>query len=165
MKHRKAIISDCDAIMALIEQAKIYLKQQGINQWQNEYPNISSIQKDILSGDGYVLTNNTTIVGYACISFNAEISYEHIQGSWQSMESYAVIHRMVIDNKYKGKGLANLIFQYAETLCLQKNIHSIKIDTDDDNSVMKHLLAKNGYVYCGIVQFDNSNKIAFEKLF
>ena len=29
---------------------------------------------------------------------------------------------------------------------------------------MRHLLEKNGYGYCGVVTFDNSDKIAYEKL-
>lgn len=38
------------------------------------------------------------------------------------------------------------------------------MDTDNDNQIMKHLLEKNGFQFCGTICFDNSEKIAFEKL-
>ena len=33
-----------------------------------------------------------------------------------------------------------------------------------ETEAMQELLEKNGYEYCGVVTFDNSDKIAFEKL-
>lgn len=40
----------------------------------------------------------------------------------------------------------------------------MKVDTDADNKMMQQALKKFGFTYCGTVCFDNSEKIAFEKL-
>lgn len=45
-----------------------------------------------------------------------------------------------------------------------KGISNFRVDTDADNQIMQHVLKKNGFVYCGVIWFDNSEKIAFEKL-
>ena len=39
MEFRKSIKSDVSRIMEIIRQAQEYFKLQGINQWQNNYPN------------------------------------------------------------------------------------------------------------------------------
>ena len=124
-----------------------------------------SVVSDLTAGEGYVITGNGRIIAYACISFQEEECYRHLRGSWKSSLPYAVIHRMAIDNECRGRGIASLMLACAQDLCLAGNIHSIKIDTDQNNSIMKRLLEKNGYEYCGLVTFDNSDKVAYEKVF
>ncbi len=164
MNFRLSTLEDTDRIVELIDQAKAFLKASGVDQWQDGYPDKNAIIGDINKGDGYLLIDNDHIVGYTCISFDGEECYKDIKGEWKSEQPYAVIHRTVIDNECKGKGLASLMFKFAEKLALSKNVFSIKVDTDEDNSIMKHILQKNGYEYCGVVWFQNSNKIAFEKI-
>lgn len=61
-------------------------------------------------------------------------------------------------------GLASQVFEETERLARSREIHSFKVDTDNDNQIMKHLLERNGFQFCGTICFDNSEKIAFEKL-
>lgn len=164
MEKRAATIEDLETIMYLIEQAKDYLKSKGIDQWQDGYPDVDIIREDIQDGNGYVLIHCNEVIGYICISFDGEERYDTIDGQWKSIQPYAVVHRMAIDNNHKGRGLTSFILKYVEELCHERGVKSIKIDTDDDNTTMKHILAKNKYEYCGIISFDNSDKIAFEKL-
>lgn len=77
---------------------------------------------------------------------------------------YGVVHRMAIDDVCKGKGAAPAFFRFAEELCKERDISSIRVDTDGDNRMMQRVLEKQGFTYCGTVCFDNSGKIAFEKL-
>lgn len=52
-----------------------------------------------------------------------------------------------------------------EHMCLEKGIHSIKVDTHEDNRSMQRFLQKNGFVYCGVIYLqDGSKRLAFEKL-
>lgn len=75
-----------------------------------------------------------------------------------------VVHRLALDASVRGRGLASQVFEETERLARSKEIHSFKVDTDNDNQIMKHLLEKNGFQFCGTICFDNSEKIAFEKL-
>lgn len=164
MDFKQAIPEDVEQIMGIIDQAKAYLKNNGVDQWQKGYPNEHSILDDIESNVGYVLVDKEVIAAYVCITFEPEEFYEHLQGQWKSNQPYAAIHRAAISDHYRGQGIATKIFQFAEELCYSRDIHSIKVDTDNDNVVMKHILQKNGFEYCGTVCFDNSDKIAFEKV-
>jgi len=157
---------DIPKIMTIIKQAQESFKQAGINQWQNNYPNETSIQKDIELGESYVVLDNELIIGTFALSYRNESTYDIIyDGSWLSNEHYAVIHRIAIESSYKGKGVSTLVFKEVEKWCLDKNIHSIKIDTHNDNQAMRKLLEKNGYSYCGIIYLVDGNKrLAYEKL-
>lgn len=166
MEFRKSKKSDLEQIMTIIKQAQAYFKSQGIDQWQNGYPNNETIKNDIENDISYVLTNNEKVVATAAISFDKEETYDSIyDGEWLSKESYVVIHRIAVDNNLKGSGLASEIIKQVEELCIINNVHSIKIDTHEHNISMQNLLKKNDFIYCGKITLkDGAMRIAFEKI-
>ena len=166
MKFRETVESDVNNVMAIIKQAQDYLKEQGIDQWQDNYPNAEIIRNDIINKEAYVLLDDDTLVGTVAVSFKGEKTYKSIHdGSWLSNEDYAVIHRIAVDSKRKGLGLSSIILKNIEELCLSKDVHSIKVDTHRENQSMQKWLYKNGFQYCGIIYLeDNSERVAFEKI-
>ncbi len=167
MEFRKATETDIEGIMKIIKQAQDYFKENGVNQWQNNYPNIETITDDIKNNYGYVLTENNHIIGTAAVSFDGEKTYQIIHdGQWLSDGEYAVIHRMAVDSAYKGRGLSSIIINNIEKMCMDRGIHSIKIDTHKENISMQNAIKKNNFKYCGIIYVqDNAERIAFEKIF
>lgn len=165
MEFRKSVEADINGIMNIIKQAQEYFKEQGINQWQNNYPNPKTINDDIANKNSYVLLKEMKIVATAAISFDGEKTYDTIyEGEWISNNKYAVIHRIAVDNTYKGFGLSSEIMKNVEKLCLNNGVHSIKVDTHEENAPMQKLLEKNQFKYCGIIYLeDGSKRIAFEK--
>ena len=164
MKLKKAAVRNIPRIMELIGQAKEFLRQSGVDQWQNGYPDLACIESDVARGTGLLCEQQGTVVGYFCLDFEGEEAYATLQGEWLSDQPYAVLHRLAIDNSYKGQGLATLAFTLAEERCRAAGIYSLRVDTDSGNRIMQHILQKSGYQYCGTICFDNSEKIAFEKL-
>lgn len=65
MKLVKAERTDAIRIMEIINEAKAFLRSQGVNQWQTGYPAMADINKDLSDGIGYVLKDQGRIVGYA----------------------------------------------------------------------------------------------------
>ena len=164
---RKSLKEDVKDIMKIINRAKEFLKENGVDQWQDGYPNNETIESDILNNDSYVVLKDNNIVATLAISFDGEKTYDVIyDGKWLSNGKYAVIHRIAIDNEYKGTGVSSYILQKVYEICLDNNIHSIKIDTHEKNIPMQKLLKKNYFKYCGVIYLeDNSKRIAFEKVF
>lgn len=152
-------------IMEIINQAKAYFKESGIDQWQRGYPDEECIQEDISTKKGYLMQEGQETVGYLCVDFDGEESYKNLKGQWKSIKAYVAVHRVVIDNGQKGKGLAMQAIAEVEEICKAKGVHSIKIDTDTDNAVMRHFLDKSGFEYCGTIWFDYGDKVAYEKVF
>jgi len=166
MNFRKARKAEASHIMNIIKQAQTYFKEHGINQWRDGYPNVEIIQQDIDNKNSYVLIKDNKIVATAAVSFDGEKTYNHIyEGEWLSDNKYAVIHRVAVDNRYKGLGLSSQIIKNVEDLCLDKGIPSIKIDTQEENISMQRLLEKNEFIYCGVIYLeDGSKRLAFEKI-
>lgn len=165
MEFRKTLESDIGDIMNIIKQAQDYFKDHGIDQWQNNYPNFETIKNDINNKNSYVLLNDNKIAATAVISFDGEKTYDTIEGRWLSNNKYAVVHRIAVDNNFKGQGLSSTILEHAEKMCLERSVHSIKIDTHKENIPMQKLLKKNNFKYCGIIYLeDKSERIAFEKI-
>lgn len=166
MPIRHSNENDISMIMHIINQAQESFKQAGINQWQNNYPNETSILRDIELGESYVVLENELIIATFALSYRNESTYDTIfDGVWLSHQAYAVIHRIAVENTFKGKGVSTFIFNEVEKWCIDKNIHSIKIDTHMDNTSMRKLLIKNGFSYCGIIYLIDGNKrLAYEKV-
>jgi ribosomal protein S18 acetylase RimI-like enzyme len=166
LNFRKAVEPDISSIMNIIKQAQDYFKKQGIDQWQNNYPNLETILNDIKNKNGYVLLDDDTIIGTVSVSFDGEKTYRHIyNGKWITNGNYAVVHRLAVDQEFKRRGLATIIMKKTEEICLNRDIHSIRIDTHEENLAMQKLLNKNKFEYCGIIYLEGGSKrIAFEKI-
>jgi RimJ/RimL family protein N-acetyltransferase len=120
-----------------------------------------------VNGHSYVLLKDDNIVATVAVSFDGESTYNNIyDGKWLTNDKYAVIHRIAVDNTYKGLGLSSEIIKRIEELCVINNVHSIKVDTHRENLSMQRLLKKNNFEYCGIIYLlDGNERIAFEKIF
>ena len=148
-----------------IEEAKLYLKECGVNQWQNGYPNLSTIEKDVELSRGYFIEKDEEEIGYVCIDFLGEPGYENIIGKWKSNGNYSVIHRMTIKSKFRDNGIAYKVFSMLETLTLEKGVGTIKVDTDISNKKMQHIISKYGFEYCGtVISEDGGERLAYEKI-
>lgn len=163
MQYRQGTTDDINKILEIIKDAKEYLKEQGLTQWQGKYPDKSDIFNDIKNNIGYVLIKDNDIVGYFVLTFEKELAYEKIKGKWLNNLPYSSIHRTAIKKECRNQGLSKYIFNFSEELSLKNGYHEIKIDTSTDNLPMKHLIEKNGYHYCGTVIIDGDDKVAFQK--
>ncbi len=167
MVFRKASCRDIDDILNIIDEAKLSIRELGIDQWQNGYPNRQILEDDISNGNSYVFLKDNAIIGTVAIIFGNEKAYETIyDGQWLGNGDYATIHRIAIHSDHKGYGFASVIYDKAKRICLNSGIHSIRVDTHEGNLPMQRSLAKNGFNYCGIVFLEDSSKrLAYEILF
>jgi RimJ/RimL family protein N-acetyltransferase len=161
---RKAELSEKEPIWEILQQAIQRRKEDGSAQWQDGYPNPEVVQKDIEKGEGFVLLDGETIIGYSAVLINDEPAYEKIEGNWLTNGDFVVIHRVAISEKYLGKGFAKMIIKYVEDYALSNNIFSVKADTNFDNIAMMRIFENLGYTYCGEVFFRGSPRKAYEKV-
>jgi GNAT superfamily N-acetyltransferase len=164
MNLRKASITELPIIWKILQQAIEQRRRDGSEQWQNGYPNPQVVTHDIENGYGYVLVDNDTIMAYAAIIFDIEPAYEDIKGKWLSSGDYVVVHRVATADNVKGKGVATSLFKLIESLSLEHNVYSIKVDTNFDNIPMLKILDKLNYTYCGEVMLSGAPRRAYEKI-
>ncbi|WP_426063910.1 GNAT family N-acetyltransferase [Flavobacterium sp. DSP2-3-1] len=161
---RKAELSEITLIWEILQQAIQRRKEDGSTQWQDGYPNPNVVQKDIEKGEGFVLVEGETIIGYSAVLINDEPAYEKIEGNWLTNGDFIVVHRVAISEKYLGKGFAKMILKSIEDFAVSNKIYSIKADTNFDNIAMMKIFEGSGYTYCGEVYFRGSSRKAYEKV-
>lgn len=166
MLFRKAEYRDFNEIMAIIKEAQVHLRESGIDQWQNNYPNEEIVQEDIARGNNYILVEDGKVIGTVVLSFAEEENYKKIyDGQWLCGLAYAVIHRIAVARDFMGKGYGSILLKEAEKLCIERGFKSLRADTYEDNKVMQRLLENHGFQYCGIIYLeDGAKRIAYEKL-
>ena len=168
---RRSTNEDVPGIMGIVRQAQRYLRESGIDQWQDGYPNEAVLYSDVESGRGWVFECGGELAGYVCISMDVEASYAQIEGRWLTEgDNYAVVHRSMVGDKYRGSRLATEMFSLAFDLAAGLGKASVRVDTHRDNKAMNRLAQKLGFTYCGEVDVSlmdpcrDPKRNAYEKL-
>lgn len=156
---RKTKISDLAACEEIYREARKYMKENGNpDQWRMGYPGTVEILSDIAMGRGYVCEDEGEVVAVFYFAEGPDPTYSIIyDGEWKSDKPYSVIHRVAV--KHHGRGIIDFIFSE----CFEASGH-LRIDTHKDNIPMQRVLARNGFLHCGIIYLENGDeRIAFEK--
>ena len=169
ISHRLAQSNDHAAIMTLIAHARAAIAALGIDQWQDGYPEPEVIAADIEKGIGILFEVDGRIAGYMVALNDPEPIYDQLKREWlQNDAPYLTVHRMAIDDGFRGTGLSMAMFAHAEALARSLNLKSVRADTHTGNRAMRGLLKKCGYTYCGDVIYDVSAgdpvRVAYEKI-
>ena len=164
IKFRKATLQDAVKIWEIIKQAIERRRLDGSQQWQNGYPNRDTVSGDISKEIGYVMTVEDEIAVYGALILNDEPAYDTIEGKWLTEGDFLVVHRIAVDEEFHGKGMVKKYFEAIEDFAKNKNIFSVKVDTNFDNGPMLHILEKLGYTYCGEVYLMGGVRKAYEKV-
>ena len=168
MIFRRAVPDDLASMLETVSRAQLYLKEHGIDQWQNGYPDSRQLVGDISGGISYLLCSGDELCCMAAVTLGLEDpTYTVIDsGSWLSGEGipYGVIHRFAVSDVFRGKGIAGMMILHIERLCLENGISFLRADTHSDNLSMRHVLEKAGFSYRGIIYLaDGAPRSAYEK--
>lgn len=155
IKIRKSTKADLPTLHKMMKDAINQLKNEGIDQWQNGYPDLDQIINDQIRQSNYVLETNKELLAATTIQFAEDLSYKDIDGSWINDDPYMTLHRVFVNDEFKGKGVASKLFSECEGICRKKGYCSIRIDTHPKNYRMKRALTKSGFKYCGRIKLSS----------
>ncbi len=168
MNLKQTTLKDIPVIMSIISDAQSYLKDLGIDQWQDGYPNEEQILIDIKNEDSYVIDNEeNAVMGTVVFTTKIEPTYQNIEGDWitKGDSKYGVIHRLAVSDEFRGYGVAKYVFQFCEDELVKSKVQSMRIDTHRRNSGMQKLITSLGYEYCGVIILSSgAERLAFEKV-
>ena len=161
----KATLRQLNRIMQMIDEAKVIMRESGINQWQDGYPNANTIETDITNGSSYVVRDGGEVVGYGVLLFGIDPIYNTFVGKFAGADKpYAAIHRVVTCQKSKRKGIATFIMENFQRMVLQRGINWLRIDTHRDNIPMKGLISKFGFTQVGTITIETgAQRNTYEK--
>ena len=161
MTVRKATYDDLPRIMEICEEARDIMRRDGnMSQWTGGYPSEEVILKDIAGSVGYIIEADGTTEGYFAFIPGIERTYLEIEGGKWLDDSlpYCTIHRLA--STARSRGIAQACFEWCREHC-----SNLRIDTHEDNRIMRHCVEKFGFKYCGIIHLLNGDpRLAFQKI-
>lgn len=159
---RQAKLDDLPRIIDIIDSAKKTLKDRGVDQWQQGYPNKEILEQDIQEGISFVLMLNGRVVGVAALQQGYDKNYQDMDsGSWSddSDVTYSIIHRIAIEADHQGEHLSAALIQKLMTMSYYLGYRDVRIDTHPENLVMQHIITSNGFEEKGTITMDEDDGI------
>lgn len=158
---------DLEKVMQMVADAQRRFRCDGVDQWQDGYPTLAAFEADIAAQNSYVGVLEGEVVLCGCLSFDGEPTYEKIyEGAWLNEAPYGVVHRLVVADTLRGRGLAGDFFRFAFDQCRKRDIGNMRVDTHRNNLPMQRLLHRIGFQPCGrIVLESGANREAYQLIF
>ncbi|MGL5685578.1 MAG: GNAT family N-acetyltransferase [Vagococcus fluvialis] len=148
---RKAKEQDLADILTIIENGRETLNKAGIPQWRNnDGPNKERLINDLELEEGYVLIEESKIIGYGTITKEEQTGYGKItNGSWLPSDKYVSLHRIAIHSDIKERGKGQFFLGCLISLSVNLGYKDIRIDTHPVNTRMQKVIEKAGFKYQG----------------
>ncbi len=180
---RKATEQDIDLILKMFDHSRTVMRQDGNHaQWVG-YPTRADVAEDVRRGVAYLVVSGqwpvvsgqwpvvsgqwpvvsgqlplATAIGTFALVPGEEPTYGYIDhGRWiDERTPYCTLHRVAA--MPGTSGVAEAVFRYIKDTCTH-----LRVDTHALNRPMRHILEKEGFVYCGIIYMpDGGPRDAYE---
>lgn len=142
---RTAVRDDLPALSDLYAAARRFMVAHGNpDQWGSTHPPMELIASNIEAGSLRVCCRQGGSIAGAFSLFEHEDTYDVMQeGHWLNDEPYLVMHSVAA---YPGCGAGSFMIRW-----VQGRTRNIRIDTKKENLLMRSLLQRLGFVYCGVI--------------
>jgi GNAT superfamily N-acetyltransferase len=147
MTIRLANLTDIPGIMQVINAVVPGMLSAGNFQWDDTYPNPRVFETDIALNQLWVAVIDDEIAGVTAITTDQSPEYADV--GWDINETAIVTHRLAVQPKFNGRGIAAALLLQAEHEAVKRNIGVLRIDTNTENQATQALFPKLGYVYAG----------------
>ncbi|MGL5276971.1 L-amino acid N-acyltransferase YncA [Myroides marinus] len=154
-------ITDLSQTLKVLEEVKQHMLSQGIDQWDESYPNKDIISNDIQKKQAYIYTENEQVLAYMVLNEEYDIEYDDL--NWNTPTPFVVIHRLFVKPTAQGKGISSQMIQYAEEYAKTNMYASIRFDAYSLNNTANAVYLKKGYTLVGTVQFRKGVFNCYEK--
>jgi len=162
---RKANKTDLDNIMKMYKSCVKGMLENGIDQWDDAYPNTEIISKDLNGGTYYVAEIDGVIIGGVNIDKNQDDTYLALDWEDKS-DSFLVVHRLGVKEEFWNKKIGKELMLFTENLVIEKGIKSIRLDTYSGNPKAMEFYLRLGYSELGTIDLkaDKDKYYCFEKI-
>lgn len=156
----KASINNLEKLYAITKNCAKHMIDQGIFQWNNDYPSREILQLDIELQQIWKLTVENTIIGIVVLSEIEDEEYKTVK--WLTNNNQNLyIHRLAIDPIFQGKGYAQKLMIFAENYAREHQYNSIRLDTFSQNKRNQEFYKKRNYVKLESIYFHEQSEFPF----
>lgn len=139
------------AVRAVISACVQHMYDSGVDQWDDIYPDLHAVEKDVADGTLYVALEQARCIGAVCLSEEQDEVYGTVD--WSGSEPALVVHRLCVSPSEQGRGVASLLMDFAEAEGARRGYASIRLDAYTGNPRAVGLYARRGYATAGQVYF------------
>ena len=151
MEVLKSKLEDISNLMDLFNSCVVDMREKGIYQWNNLYPNLEIVRSDICKEEAYSIGSKDCKV--ATITLNEEQSPEYKAIPWIGLEPVLVIHRLAVHPNFQNQGFGKIIMEFAQAYAKSNGYSCIRMDAFTKNPLALSLYNKLGYEKRGEVYF------------
>lgn len=165
MTIRKAYKEDLIKIMKMYESCVAGMIKNGIDQWDDTYPDTQTIAQDLENQTYYVAEDKEVIVGGINIDKNQDLTYLDV--NWEDTSSeFLVVHRLAVKEEFWNKKIGKNLMLFTEKMAIKRGLKSIRLDTYSENLKAMDFYIKLGYRKLGAINLKpNKNEYyCFEKI-
>ena len=157
---RKAVVEDIPQIKKITEACAQHMIDQGIYQWNKNYPSLEVLTKDVKANNVYVYLVEQKIVGTVMFSMEMDDFYHEID--WLTQDAKQLyVHRLAVHPHYQKQGIARALMDFGEALAKEKKCLSIRLDTFSKNPRNNRFYQARQYQQVGQVFFSQKSEHPF----
>jgi GNAT superfamily N-acetyltransferase len=162
---RKANKTDLENIMKMYKSCIKGMLENGIDQWDDTYPNADIISEDLNVGTYYVAEMDGTVIGGVNIDKNQDTTYLALDWEDKS-DSFLVAHRLGVKQEFWNKRIGKNLMLFTENLVIEKGLKSIRLDTYSGNPKAMDFYRRLGYTELGTIDLkpEKEKYYCFEKI-
>lgn len=160
---RLAEPEDLPKVLELFAGAVRRMRESGVDQWDDVYPDRETLRADIEKREMLLLTEEGEPAAAAVVNGEQPPEYAGVAWGVREEEPPAVIHRLCVGAAAQRRGLGRRILLAAERTVLARGHRYIRLDTFTGNPAARRLYESAGYRLAGHVTFCKGLFCCYEK--
>jgi len=144
-------IHEIDEIIALTKACGKRMRENGIDQWDENYPDRVNIQNDLETKTLFAYRESGRILGIVVLNESQDEEYAEIDWLTSDTDKNIVVHRLAVLPDYQGKGIARKLMDFSENFAKEQGYDAIRLDTFSQNPRNQRFYTNRGYTDLGPV--------------
>lgn len=159
MNITRANENDLIEILYLLKVCISDMHSKGLKHWNNAYPDIEIIKKDLREGSVYLLKDRQVCKGMVTLSASEPEAYRDIKWPDSTLKPL-YMHRMAVHPKWQRQGLARKLIRFAGDYAKKNGYRRICLDVFSNSENARLLYEKCEFVEVGAFHM-NEQKIPY----
>jgi ribosomal protein S18 acetylase RimI-like enzyme len=152
MKIELAQNHQAEKIHALLQACGTHMRENGIMQWNENYPLLTHVESDIKNGGMYCMMDDLNIAGIVVIDENQSPEYLDVDWTFHE-EPILVVHRFAVHPSYQKAGIGKKLMDFALEHAVKNNYKNIRLDAYSGNERTQKFYLNRGYQKVGEIYF------------
>ena len=147
----RGTLTEIDDILTLTRACGQHMRDNGIDQWDEDYPNREVIVQDIQTQTLFAYRERGKVLGIVVLNETQDEEYGEINWSTTEEERNIVVHRLAVRPDKQRQGIARRLMDFTEEWARDNQYDAIRLDTFSQNPRNQRFYTNRGYTDLGPV--------------